>query len=120
MKHAYIIKADYKRLKQIIINLVSNAIKYNKLKGEVTIEIFNPVVDKVRVMVTDTGAGITPEQETKLFEPFMRFDEKQEGIGLGLYITKKLINLMQGEMGVVSKVTKGTTFWFDLPLVEKI
>lgn len=120
VKHAYIIKADYKRLKQIIINLVSNAIKYNKLEGEVTIEIFNPEVDKVRVLVTDTGTGITPEQETKLFEPFMRFDEKQEGIGLGLYITKNLINLMQGEIGVVSKVTKGTTFWFDLPLVEKI
>ena len=120
VRHAYIIKADYKRLKQIIINLISNAIKYNKLGGEVTIEIFNPVVDRVRVLVTDTGSGLTPEQETKLFEPFMRFDEKQEGIGLGLYITKKLVNLMQGEMGVVSKVTKGTTFWFDLPLVEKI
>ena len=113
-----LVKADHKRLKQIFINLISNAIKYNHLQGKIIISA-NKISDGfIRVSVNDDGNGLTEEQQQNLFQAFKRFDKKQEGIGLGLFITKKIVNLMGGEIGVTSEINKGSTFWFDLVLSE--
>lgn len=114
----HIVKADTKRLKQVFINLVSNAIKYNHENGIVTISSQPVSKDKIRVLISDTGDGLTEEQVKGLFTPFQRYNTKREGIGLGLYITQHIIELMHGEIGVESEIGKGTTFWFELPLVN--
>jgi len=89
-----IIKADHKRLKQVMINLISNAIKYNHLNGTIVISANKIADDIIRISVIDNGNGLSQEQQSHLFQAFKRFDSKQEGIGLGLFITKKIINLM--------------------------
>lgn len=114
----FVVKADHKRLKQIFINLISNAIKYNHLKGKIIISAEIMSGDFVRISVNDDGNGLTQEQQKSLFQAFKRFDREQEGLGLGLFITKKIIKLMGGEIGVTSEINKGSTFWFDLPLVK--
>lgn len=116
INNIHLVKADTKRLKQVLINLISNAIKYNHENGEVTIEVNDIDKKKVRVSVTDTGDGLTKEQCDGLFVPFKRYDNKREGIGLGLYITHNLVKLMHGDIGVESEVGKGSTFWFEIPL----
>lgn len=113
----YLVYADIIRLRQVIINLISNAIKYNLRNGSVIIDVSKTTGNRVRVTVTDTGTGLSAEQQATLFQTFQRFDTTREGIGLGLYITKKIINLMHGDIGVESKINKGSTFWFELPLV---
>lgn len=118
INNIYMVKADTKRLKQVLINLISNAIKYNHENGEVTIEVNDIDKKKVRVSVTDSGEGLTKEQCDGLFVPFKRYDNKREGIGLGLYITHNLVKLMHGDIGVVSEVGKGSTFWFEIPLAH--
>ena len=118
INNSHLVKADTKRLKQIIINLISNAIKYNHENGEVIIEVNHIGKEKVRVSVSDTGNGLTKEQCDSLFVPFKRYDNKREGIGLGLYITRNIIKLMQGEIGVKSEPGKGSTFWFEIPLAH--
>ena len=118
INNIHLVKADTKRLKQVLINLISNAIKYNHENGEVIIEVDDIDKEKVRVSVSDTGDGLTKEQCDELFIPFKRFDNKREGIGLGLYITHNLVKLMQGEIGVESEVGKGSTFWFEIPLAH--
>ena len=114
-----LVKADTKRLKQIFINLISNAIKYNNVNGKVTIDLETIANDKVRVTVSDTGYGLTKEQQDVLFTPFQRHNTKIEGIGLGLYITQNIIELMHGDIGVESEVNKGSSFWFELPLANE-
>ncbi len=111
----YLLKADHKRLKQVFINLIANAIKYNHLQGKVKITANEQPDGYVRISIIDNGNGLTEQQQSHLFEAFQRFDTNKEGIGLGLFITKKLIDLMQGKIGVVSKIDEGSTFWFDLP-----
>jgi signal transduction histidine kinase len=118
INNIHLVKADTKRLKQVLINLISNAIKYNHENGEVTIEVNDIDKKKVRVSVTDTGDGLTKEQCDGLFVPFKRYDNKREGIGLGLYITHNLVKLMHGDIGVESEVGKGSTFWFEIPLAH--
>ncbi len=115
------ISADIKRLTQIINNLLSNAVKFTK-KGSVTLkagliagqEGSDEIVIKIEVI--DTGVGIPPEKQDKLFAPFAQVDEqdtrKYEGTGLGLSICKELVNLHGGEIGVYSKYKEGSTFWF--------
>ena len=115
VNNMYMVKADTKRLKQVLINLISNAIKYNHEHGKVTIEVNDIDNKKVRVSVSDTGDGLTKEQCDGLFVPFKRYNNRREGIGLGLYITHNLVKLMQGKIGVESKVGKGSTFWFEIP-----
>ncbi len=115
-KHAYYVNGDRTRVKQIIINLLSNAIKYNSLNGTVDVhwEISTP--NSVRISIHDTGAGMSPEQISQLFQPFNRLGQnaKQEGTGIGLVVCKRLINLMNGRIGVESTVGVGSMFWVEL------
>ena len=115
----YVINADRTRLKQILINLLSNAIKYNKVGGTVTVTCTLSHPDSIRISVQDTGAGLAPEQLAQLFQPFNRLGQKanvEEGTGIGLVVSKRLIELMQGLIGVESTVGKGSVFWFELKL----
>ena len=118
IENIYLVKADAKRLKQVFINLISNAIKYNHKKGKVMINVKNVDGNKVRISVSDTGSGLTDEQMSGLFKPFQRYDSSKEGLGLGLYITEHIVELMGGETGVESELNKGSTFWFELPLSD--
>ena len=104
-------------MKQILINLLSNAIKYNKTGGTVVVDCSASAPEHIRVGVTDTGAGLTPEQVTQLFQPFNRLGQEgsvEEGTGIGLVVCKRLVELMGGVIGVESTVAKGSLFWFEL------
>jgi signal transduction histidine kinase len=116
VENIYLVKADAKRLKQVFINLISNAIKYNHKQGKVTINVKNIEGNKVRIFVSDTGSGLTDEQIQGLFQPFQRYDSSKEGLGLGLYISQQIVELMGGVTGVESELNKGSTFWFELSL----
>jgi signal transduction histidine kinase len=114
------IQADYTRLKQVVINLLSNAIKYNYEHGKVTIQcMVNGDNDIARVSIVDTGTGIPEEEHEYIFEPFSRLGAEMtdiEGTGVGLTISKKIIELMGGAIGFESAAGKGSTFWIDIPL----
>jgi len=113
------ILADSVRLKQILFNLVGNAIKFTS-RGKVTIKLerlrYSDTSIKIKVSVTDTGIGISEENQRKLFKPFSQADSSTArlygGTGLGLSICQKLITLMDGELGLDSTVDVGSTFWF--------
>jgi CheY-like chemotaxis protein/anti-sigma regulatory factor (Ser/Thr protein kinase) len=113
-----VVQTDPQRLKQILINLLSNAVKYNRPDGTVTITttVSN---DRVRIAVVDTGIGITEENQRKLFNAFERLDAAEagiEGVGIGLVLTKRLVEAMGGTVSVESVRGEGSTFSFDLPL----
>lgn len=113
----YYVHADRTRVKQVMINLLANAIKYNRDGGSVTIECMKTGENRVRVSVTDTGGGLTPDQVTQLFQPFNRLGQAastQEGTGIGLVVTKQLVELMGGVIGVSSNVGVGSVFWIEL------
>ncbi len=114
----YMVKADPTRLKQVLLNLLSNAVKYNREHGGITLD--GEIIDRriLRIRVTDTGAGLTKQDMSKLFTPFERLDRayKTEGTGIGLVITKYLIELMGGTVGVESTLGEGCTFWVELAL----
>lgn len=109
--------ADSKRLKQVILNLLSNAIKYNKANGKVFITCNKTVTNRINVSVRDTGKGIAKDKLADLFLPFNRLGAENsniEGTGIGLVITKMLIEQMGGDLTVESKLNEGTTFSFTL------
>lgn len=111
---------DPDRLYEVIDNLISNAIKYTN-SGFVKINISQPTQKKVRLEVSDSGPGISKEEQKRLFRKFYRVKStvgKTIGTGLGLYISKLLVERFDGEIGLDSKVDQGTTFWFDLPVEE--
>lgn len=111
--------ADRQRLKQILLNLLSNAVKYNHEGGEVSIACTRPDAATLRVEVTDTGPGIAPDMLPRVFGEFERLDAEAtgvEGTGLGLTISRRLVEAMGGEIGVDSKVGEGARFWFELPV----
>jgi len=114
----YSVKADFTRLKQILLNLLSNAIKYNCEQGSITLNAKATNNNYLHISIHDTGMGLSEKDITKLFMPFERFDKvlNVEGTGIGLTITKHLVELMKGNIGVESKIGKGSTFWFELPL----
>jgi signal transduction histidine kinase len=113
------IYADQLRLKQSFLNLLSNAIKYNKAGGEIFITHERTGHDQVRTLFRDTGIGIAKDKIHLLFEPFERIhtDTTIEGTGIGLTLTKKFIELMDGQIGVDSEYGVGSVFWIDLPCV---
>ena len=119
----YQVSVDPLRLRQIMVNLLSNAIKYNRLNGKVNIGFDQGLHGYIRVRIEDTGPGMSRENIAKLFTPFERLDIDKDlidGTGIGLVITKELIELMSGEIGVDSEPGAGSTFWFTLPLAQNI
>jgi PAS domain S-box-containing protein len=115
------VMADRQRLKQVLLNLLSNAVKYNYDGGSVIITCQPASARKWRISVADSGPGISQENLARLFVPFERLNDDQpnvEGTGLGLVLAKRLVELMHGQMGVVSTLGKGSTFWLELPSTE--
>lgn len=112
------VTADRTRLKQIVINLLSNAIKYNRPQGKVIVECAPHDAGRVRFSVRDTGAGLGPEKVRQLFTPFNRLGQETgavAGTGIGLVVSKRLAELMDGFLGVESTPGVGSVFWCDLP-----
>lgn len=127
------VKADHQRLKQVLLNLINNAVKYNRVGGSVKVEcsmqkvesskeyVVGSVEKAIRISVIDTGKGIAAEELYKLFNPFQRIGNEiseVEGTGLGLAVAKKLIEAMHCKIGVDSEVGLGSTFWIELPESE--
>ena len=140
------VKSDRQKLKQVMINLINNAVKYNRKGGSVRVEVGRPKTEvgsqktevgsqksvagletedrkpkTIRISVSDTGIGIAANEQHKLFEPFQRIGaeiSEVEGTGLGLAVAKKLVDAMSGSIGVESAVGVGSTFWVELPQTE--
>ena len=111
------VNADRTRVKQVLINLLSNAIKYNKVSGTVDVDYAASTPGRIRVRVKDTGEGLTPNKMTQLFRPFDRLGKEtgvEEGTGIGLMVSKQLVELMGGVIGVESTLGKGSVFWIEL------
>ena len=113
-----VVLADYGRLKQLLLNLLSNAIKYNRPGGQIGVRADAGASGRTRIAVTDTGPGIAPERQAELFQPFARLgaeDSGIEGTGIGLALSRRLAEAMDGSIGVTSTVGVGSTFWIELP-----
>lgn len=112
---------DPRHVRQILINLMSNAVKYTPSGGEVSLKV-ETIGDKARISVRDTGVGIPQAEQAKVFEQFTRTDDEysqaQIGTGIGLSLTKRLVEMNGGKIGLRSEVGKGSEFWFLLPLAD--
>jgi PAS domain S-box-containing protein len=118
----YAIRGDRTRVKQVMINLLSNAIKYNRPGGAIVIRAENDGQGFVRITVQDTGIGLTAEQLDHLFQPFNRLGQEagsEEGTGIGLVVTRQLVELMGGTMGVDSTVGVGSAFWVEFAAADQ-
>ncbi len=113
---------DPTRGKQILLNFLSNAVKYNRPNGTITVTC-NPVADgKIRIAITDSGEGLSEEQQQLLFQPYQRLnidDNLIEGVGIGLLISKQLAELMDGAVGVSSQPNLGSTFWVEFKRLDR-
>lgn len=119
-----LVLGDWFRIRQVLLNLLSNAIKFSS-KGHVVVQVSRGPdttgdITSVRFSVMDKGIGISEEQQKRLFQPFVQLDgandRKYGGTGLGLSICKRLVEMMGGQIGVLSEMDRGSTFWFHLPL----
>ena len=122
LKTPYFVNADRTRVKQVLINLLSNAIKYNRAQGAVEVTCSESGEKYIRISVHDTGEGLTPEKREQLFQPFNRLGQEaggEEGTGIGLVVSKQLVELMEGKIGVESTVGAGSVFWFELKLAAE-
>lgn len=123
VKEDQFICADNLRIKQVLINLISNAIKYNRDNGTVTISSEEMTKDILRINVSDTGHGIPENKLSELFKPFSRLGAELtgvEGTGIGLVVCTDLVTLMGGTIGVESSVGEGSTFWIEMPSAHPI
>ena len=114
--------ADQTKIKQVMVNLVSNAIKYNNINGSIEINAIHKEPGTIRINVIDTGLGLNTSQIKNLFQPFERVGAENSGIngtGIGLAISKQLIEAMNGRVGVESTPHKGSTFWIELNSVNE-
>ena len=112
------VSADATRLKQCILNLLSNSIKYNRAGGAVTVTCLMTAPDRVRIAISDEGPGLDEEQVERVFRPFERLAmhaDSTEGTGIGLGITRQLVTMMGGTVGVDRNAGPGSTFWIELP-----
>jgi len=112
----HFVLADRTRLKQVFLNLLSNAIKYNRVGGAVVVECHR-AEERTRISVRDTGLGLSPMKLPQLFQPFNRLGQEssgEEGTGIGLVMSKLLVELMEGTIGVESTLGVGSVFWFEL------
>ena len=117
--HNYMVKGNAERLEQVIMNMISNAVKYSPDSKNVVIKT-EQTDNRIRVSVTDFGIGLSDEQIERIFERFYRVEDKKymtSGLGMGLYISPEIIRTHDGEIGVTSELGKGSTFYFDLPLI---
>lgn len=115
------VMADRQKLKQVLLNLLANAVKYNRVKGQVWIDV-ERAEEWVRISVRDSGIGIAPEKRSELFSPFSRLGAEGgeiEGTGLGLALCKGLVEAMHGSMGVESEPSVGSVFWLELRSAEE-
>jgi len=114
----HLVRGDFLRINQALINLVSNAIKYGSERGDVILSCHSTADNALRIEITDNGPGIPMKEQHLLFKQFERLDGSQfvEGTGIGLALTKQLVELMHGKVGVDSLPGKGSTFWIQLPL----
>jgi len=113
------VEADRTRLKQVLINLLSNAIKYGRAGGTVVVDCVVDNERPVRISVRDKGKGLSPEKQSQLFQPFNRLGQERsavQGTGIGLVMSKRLVELMGGTIGVESWIGEGSVFWFELNL----
>lgn len=117
-----VVRADYTRLKQVLLNLLSNAIKYNRQGGVIRVNCQNCDDGIAQVSISDDGSGISQDKLSQLFQPFNRLGEEMgevEGAGVGLALSKRLIEMMGGEISVDSKLGVGCTFSLKIPLAER-
>jgi CheY-like chemotaxis protein len=113
----WLIRADRTRVKQVLVNLLSNAIKYNRVGGHVDVGCSAGAPGRTRISVLDSGEGLAPDKLAQLFQPFNRLGQEagaQEGTGIGLVVSKRLVELMGGCIGADSTVGVGSLFWFEL------
>ena len=119
---AHFVKVDRTRLKQVIINLLTNAIKYNRIGGTVLVSCIVKPTGRIRICIEDSGQGLSAKDIDQLFQPFNRLGQEmsgQEGTGIGLVTAKRLIELMEGAIGVESDVGNGSVFWIELNLTHE-
>ena len=117
LEGAWLVRADRTRVKQVLVNLLSNAIKYNRVSGRVDVRCTMPTAGRVRISLQDTGEGLAADKLAQLFQPFNRLGQAtgaQEGTGIGLVLSKRLVELMGGSIGAESTVGVGSLFWIEL------
>jgi signal transduction histidine kinase/ActR/RegA family two-component response regulator len=119
---AFAVNADRIRVKQVLINLLTNAIKYNRVYGTVSVSCAEKPPGRIRIRVEDTGNGLSEEKVAQLFQPFNRLGQEvntEQGTGIGLVMTKRLVELMGGNIGVQSTVGQGSVFWLEMHLSDE-
>jgi two-component system phosphate regulon sensor histidine kinase PhoR len=116
------LESDRDKVKQVMLNLLTNAVKYNRTNGSIAVDV-TTYARRIRVSVADTGKGVPAEAVTRLFEKFYRApdsDQYASGTGLGLPIAKRIVEALGGDIGMLPADGAGSTFYFDLPLLARL